>query len=765
MRRVVLVASIVMLLGPPASAQEKPIDTQFIRDFAATRGFMLGRPAKAMPTPDGKAVLFLRSPPRSPVMHLFEFDVATGKTRELLTPETLLKGAEEKLTPEEKARRERMRVTARGFADFQLSKDGSQLLASLSGRLYVVNRQSGEARELPTGKGTIQDPKFSPDGLKVSYVLNKDVFVLDLGTMKEHRITTSSNSDTTHGLAEFIAQEEMGRFSGYWWSPDSRWIAYQETNSQGVEVWKIADPAKPGEPPHEQHYPRPGKNNVRVRLGITTADGQKIPFRIPSPLENTIWIDWPREKYPYLATVNWDKGGPLTIVVQDRLQQELLVLAVDPKTGKTTTLLTETDAAWINLDQDVPRWLEDGSGFLWISERGGGPQLEFRSPNGELVRALVAPNAGFQGLVEVDEKAKQVYFRASTDPTQGHLWRVPLEGGKPERLTENPGQHVVTFGKAQGAHGVYVRRSSGPKEMPRSSVMKIDGTVVGELPEVAEEPPFTPITDFVRMAVPVEVEKTVTDAATGLKLRVKEIVPREFHCAITRPRDFDAKKRYPVIVDVYGGPGHQHVLKTMGMLLRPQWMADQGFIVVAIDGRGTPGRGREWERAIYRSFGTIPLDDQVTGLKALGQQFPELDLDRVGVTGWSFGGYMSALAVLRRPDVFKAAVAGAPVTDWEDYDTHYTERYLGLPEQNKEGYKESNLLTYAADLKRPLLLIHGTADDNVFFLHTLKLADALFKAGKDFDLLPLSGLTHMVPDPATRARLEERIVGFFRKHL
>jgi dipeptidyl-peptidase-4 len=278
--------------------------------------------------------------------------------------------------------------------------------------------------------------------------------------------------------------------------------------------------------------------------------------------------------------------------------------------------------------------------------------------------------------------------------------------------------------------------------MPKTTVHNADGKRIGELPSVAETPPFTPRVEF-----------------------VKAVASDGFYAALVRPRNFDAKKKYPVLLYVYGGPHHLQVEQAMRGWLLPQWLADQGFIVVALDNRGTPGRGRDFERAIYQKFGSVPLEDQATGLQALGKKYPELDLSRVGVYGWSFGGYMSALAVLKRPDVFKAAVAGAPVTDWEDYDTHYTERYLGLPKDSPEAYKEASLLTHAGKLERPLLLVHGTADDNVYFRHSLKLADALFRAGKDFDLLPLSGLTHMVPEPVVMQRLYGRIAGHFQKHL
>jgi dipeptidyl-peptidase-4 len=278
--------------------------------------------------------------------------------------------------------------------------------------------------------------------------------------------------------------------------------------------------------------------------------------------------------------------------------------------------------------------------------------------------------------------------------------------------------------------------------MPRATVCRADGTPVGELPSVAEEPPFVPNAELLKVG-----------EGDG------------YHAAVVRPRQFKAGTNYPVIAHVYGGPTHQVVTASMGTRLIDQWLADQGFIVVSVDNRGTPGRGRAWEKAVRDKFGSVPLADQVAGLKALGRKFPEMDMERTGVYGWSFGGYLAALAVLREPDVFKAAVAGAPVVDWLDYDTHYTERYLGLPDKHSAAYSEASLLTYADELRRPLLLIHGTADDNVYFRHTLKLANALFRAGREFDLLPLPGLTHMVPDPVVMQRMYGRFAAYFKKHL
>jgi dipeptidyl-peptidase-4 len=713
--------------------QTQPLSNlKYLRDHAETRGFSLGRPTKALPTPDGHAVLFLRSRSRSPKLELYEFDVMTGTTRLLLAPDDILKGAEETLSPEEKALRERMRVSLGGFTDFQLSKDGTRVLLSLSGKLYVVDRLSRAVREVKTSSGALVDAGFAPDGQRVSYVLDHDVYVFDLETGKEHRLTAGGTEQVSHGLAEFVAREEMNRFSGYWWSPDSRFIAYQETDTTEVEVWHVADPARPDAPPYPSRYPRPGKANATVRLGVVPVDGG-----------DTRWIQWDRAQYPYLTSVHWEELGPLTLAVQTRDQKELVLLEADTATGRTTPLLTERDDAWVSVRQDVPRWLAGDQGFLWANEQGGDWRLEWRERHGALKQVLVPPRFGFVELADVNAEKGELAFIGRPDPTRRKLYRISLAGGSPSELTPENGWHSASF---NGSHSSYALSASVLNSMRRTTVHRADGTPLGELPSVAEEPPLTPNVELVKVGQGVG-----------------------FYAAIVRPKDFDRRKRYPVIVHVYGGPlppdSSGVVIANLGTWLLPQWIADQGFVVVCVDGRGTPGRGHDWERAISKRLGSVPLADQVAGLKALGQKYRELDLGRVGIYGWSFGGYLSALAVMRQPGEYRAAVAGAPPTDWLDYDTHYTERYLGMPDTDASAYRDASLLTWAADLKRPLLLIHGTGDDNVYFRHTLKLADALFRTGKEFDLLPLSGLTHMVPDPVVNEQLYSRIVLHFKRHL
>ncbi len=700
----------------------------YLRDHALTRGFMLGRPVSAKPTSDGKSVLFLRAEPRVPKLQLYEFDVASKQTRLLLSPEQLLKGAEENLSPEEKARRERMRVSVGGFTSYQLSKDSARILLSLSGKLYIFERTTSSVQELKVPAGTMLDPQFSPDGQSVSYVRDNDLYVIDLKSNQERRLTSGGTERLSHGLAEFVAQEEMNRFHGYWWSPDSKQIVFQETDASEVETWFVADPIKPEQTPLTSFYPRPGKKNVKVRVAIIPATGG-----------DPKWLPWDNEAYPYLAKVTWDEGAPLCFTVQNREQTELAVLQVDPATGKNKPLVIERDKTWVNLDQTVPRWTPDGSSFLWTTEAPGAWQLELRNKEGALQRVLVPANAMFRGLIDVNFHTRKIVYNASTNPTELHLHSISLDGGHSQNLTHGHGLFAAAYSTNSA---LSVRTASLADKMPVTTVHDAQGNLIAELPSVAENPPFTPRAEILQLP-----------DAKGM------------YAEVLRPANFKPGQKYPTIVYVYGGPHSIVVNASMAGNLLHQWLADQGFLVVSIDNRGTPGRGRDWERVIHKEFGSLPLKDQVEGLQALAKRIPEIDLARVGITGWSFGGYMSALAALRRPDIYKAAVAGAPVVDWLDYDTHYTERYLGLPNTSPDSYKEASLLTYAQKLDSKLLLLHGTADDNVYFRHTLKLVDALFRNGQSVEVLPLSSLTHMVPDPMVTERLWTLIANHFKKNL
>lgn len=718
---------LLLLALLPAHAMAQSADP-FLKLYAETRRFTAGSPVGATVTPDSKEVLFLRSPPKSPVQALYSFDVATGKTRELLTATTLLAGASQTLSAAEKARLERQRISARGFTHFSLSKDGAKVLVGLSGKLYVLDRPSGKV--LPLAAEGALDAKFSPDGKRVSYVKGHDLYAVDLASNRERRITKGGTADLTHGLAEFVAQEEMHRFSGYWWSPDSRHLAYEIADLSPVETVYLSDALHPEVKPEALHYPRPGKNNAKVSLAITSSRGGK-----------SVLVKWNQAKYPYLAKVQWEEQAPLTLLVQNREQTEEALLQVDPATGRTRTLLVETDPAWVELKPGFPKWRKDGSAFFWYTERNGGPEVERRDAKGKLLERWVAPDVHFDELVGLDEAAGWLYFTANPTPPEARLYRVQ-KGGAPEEVRTGYDGPRVQHARLSKKGDLLVVGTATPTQLATYDVLRPGGEKVGGLPSVTVKPPFTP------------------------KLEIRKVGKGQgYWSALIRPRDFKPGKKLPVIVEVYGGPTVTTVNQLMRENLLLQWIADHGFLVVKFDNRGTPGRDRAWSRAVKYDFAGVTMDDQVAALKALAAEVPELDLTRVGMEGWSFGGYMSALSVLKRPDVFKAAVAGAPVTEWLDYDTHYTERYLGLPQAHPEAYQKSSLLPYAPKLGGALLIIHGTSDDNVYFLHSLKLSNALFRAGKPHDLLPLAGFTHMVPDPLVTERLYARMVGFFQERL
>jgi dipeptidyl-peptidase 4 len=706
------------------AAEPEAADLRYFRELVETRNYSLGQPVLPKITPDGKSVVFLRGGARNPVLRLYEFTIADGKLREILTPEKLLQGAEENLTAEERSRRERERQSLRGFTHFELSRDGSKVLVTLSGKLYVITRSDSQVAELP-GQNWI-DPHFSPDGSAVAAVSGGEVHVIDLGTKADLAVTSGATETLQHGVAEFVAQEEMDRREGYWWSPDSQWIVYQETDNSGVETRFIADPLHPEKPPAKNFYPRAGTNNAKVRLGIVARAGG-----------TTRWIEWDREKYPYLARVVWKEAtAPLCLVVQNRAQQEELVLAVDAQTGATRELLREKDAAWLNLkEKPMLVWMKDGAQFLWSTERNGTWQVELHSADGTLVRAITPGDFHVEELIDVNEGDGSIVVSGGRDPRERHLFRFSLAAkSEPNQLTKDKGRHNAVFGEAkeQFLHRFDLLDGNAGWEVLRAS----DGNKIAALPSVAERPSSLPKLELVR-----------TEG------------PRPMDAAIIRPRDFKKGARYPVILDVYAGPSSKQVVAQPDRYMIDQWMADRGYIVVVIDGRGTPGHGREWERAIRGNLIDVALADQIAGLEALAKREPAMDLKRVGVVGWSFGGYVSAMAVMRKPDIFRCAVIGAPVVTWENYDTHYTERYLGLPSENAEGYRASSVLTYASELRRPILLIHGMTDDNVYAQHSMQLSEALFNAGKPFNFLPMLG-THMVSDPLLRLRRQTRIMEF-----
>ncbi len=696
--------------------------------LAQTRNFTLGLPRHVLPLPDGQHVLYLRSGPRDTRLELFEYDLASRTERALLAPQAV----PEQLSAEEKARRERARMTLSGITDFALSDDGATVLVSQADRLEVVTLPQGRAAPL-SGTGWIA-PRLAPDGSAVAVVRDHDLHVVDIASGRDTQVTQGGTETLTHGLAEFAAAEELNRADGAWWSPDSRRLVFEEADTAGVERHFIADPAHPQVAPTEFRYPRAGTANARTRFGLVGRQGGRVT-----------WVGLDQDAWPYVARVIWPKNGPLTLVVLNRAQTREAVLAVDEADGRTRTLLTETDAAWLDLvprddaaGHPLPAWLPDGSGFLWAAERGSTWQLELRHADGTLDHAITPSGWRIVALNDLDAAAGRVVVTGSPDRLSLGIFAVKLSGGTPTPLAAEPGLHGAAFNEA--GHRLFADTISLADGRAGTILRDESGHEQGELPSRAETPTRLPDVQYLTVG------------------------PRALDALVLRPAGFSAAGHYPVILSVYAGPTVKEVQRAPRLSLEDQCLADHGFVVVSLDGRGTPGRDHDFERATKGNLIDMPLADQIEGLQALGRQVPQMDMRHVGVEGWSFGGYFTAMATIRRPEVFQAGVAGAPVVDFADYDTAYTERYLGTPQADAAGYQASNVLTYASGLARPLLILHGLTDDNVYFENTVKLTQALLAAGKTYRLMLLPG-THLLPDPLLRARVDETRADFLLQSL
>ncbi|MCS0634455.1 prolyl oligopeptidase family serine peptidase [Streptomyces sp. LP05-1] len=710
----------------------------FPRQYARTQRFTLGAPRSFTVAPDGSRVVFLRSPSgTSRANRLWVLDLsgpggAAGPEgpaveREVADPEALLGGADEELSAEERARRERTREGSGGIVGYAVDAAVELAAFTLSGRLFTAELRAGTVRELPA-PGPVIDPRPAPDGRHLAYVVDGALRVIGAEGDGDRELAAPEDGHVTYGLAEFIAAEEMGRTRGFWWSPESDRLLVARADDRAVRRWWISDPAHPDRRPAEVAYPAAGTDNAEVRLLLLGLDGSRTE------------VEWDRERYPYLARVHWSAAGPPLLLVQSRDQRSLRYLAVDSESGATRTVREDTDPVWLELLPGVPAWTPDGR-LVRITDQGD-------EEGGARVLAVgdrVLTGAATQICAVLDIGADDLLVSATAGeaadaPETGevHVYRVGERGA--ERISEGPGVHG-----AVRSGGVTVLVSAVPGEPGSRARVLRDGERVAELVSYAERPALSP------------------------RLTLTEAGPDRIPCAVLLPSAWrEGDGPLPVLLDPYGGPHGRRVLAAHHPHLTSQWFAEQGFAVVVADGRGTPGRSPAWEKAIAGRL-TRTLDDQVAALRALAGRFP-LDLDRVAIRGWSFGGWLAGLAVLRRPDVFHAAVVGAPVTDQRLYDTHYTERYLGLPQEAPEAYAANSLVTddgLAApeNPARPMMIVHGLADDNVVMAHTLRLSSALLAAGRPHEVLPLTGVTHITPQEQVAENLLLLQVDFLKRSL
>ena len=667
-------------------------------------------------SPDGRTLTFLAPPHGGATLSrvLWKHDVRTGAQEVLFEP----RGSgvtDAAVTREEALRRERMRQTTAGVTSYRWAERAPIIVVPLLGDVWLI--EDGAAR-LVAERATV--PQISPDGDRIGFVRDGELWVLDVATRAERRLTFDAEPHLTNGLAEFIAQEELARFRGFWWNDDGTLLAYEQADERLIPPFLI--PHWEGDTPEieEHRYPFAGKDNARVRLGVVAASGG-----------DTTWMDLGDAEY--LARADWAPDGRLFAQLLDRHQQRLELRAFDAASGKGEAVLVDESPVWINVHNDL-RFVGDG-GFVWSSETATGMRrLELRAPDGSLVRALTDGAWPVDTVAAVDAGGRRVAFIGSPDPRESHVYVVSLDVAEPERLDVEPGFTTAVFSKDLSARV----ESTQSRTTPVTVTLRAPDRVLHAPDEI-------------------EVE-LVTPDLFSFENREGTLL----HGALFRPADLPA----PLIVGVYGGPHAQLVQDTWALTadLQAQYLVAQGFAVMRVDNRGSARRGLAFESAIKGHLGTVEVADQVDGVRfAMAQGW--VDGGRVGITGWSYGGFMTLMCMLREPDVFKVGVAGAPNAVHDGYDTAYTERYMGLPSENPDGYADGSATTHAGNLQGKLMIVHGLLDENVHFRHTARFVEALSKANKSCDLLIYPSGRHGLRSEADRRQMHERIAGYFLAHL
>jgi dipeptidyl-peptidase 4 len=749
------------------------VSDTFPRQHARTRRLTLGEPKAFRIAADGMRIVFLRSLGGSdPVNRLWVADRSRNNTwreRMVADPSSLFAGgiADSDLPPAERARRERLREQANGVTSFDIDAAASLAVYTLAGHLVVTDLSADidNTRVVEAAPGAY-DPRLSPDGQHIAYVSDRCLRVVSLNRSEpnDRLLAGEHDENVTWGVADFNAAEEFDRFRGFWWSPDSTAIAASRVDNTPVKTWYIADPANPSRKPVEHRYPIAGSDNAIVSLSVLTVQtGERRD------------VESDHKNLPYLLQVQWSASG-LMAVWMNREQTMHRVLGIDPSSGTCTSLFERTEPIWIELTPGTPVLGADGSITAVVDTHVEGVQpaglptsLErdhYEDPERTSALVRVRVNGTSQALTPANLQIRRVIFAddsrivvvcnasrpiaglaVDADPSQTALVEVSPASGALTVLaggSDDPGVADAVCARTSSGFVSVIRKTS--VHAPKASItISLDGVPTHTFENIAEVALVNPSPVFHRCG----------DRAIS-------------YCVLmpTNPSRFgDAFTKLPVLLDPYGGPHAQRVVASRNAHASSQWFADQGFIVLVIDGRGTPGLGPDFERAIHGNFADPILEDQVAGLLDASKRYPQMDMTRVGIRGWSFGGYLAALAVLKRPDLFHAAVAGAPVTDFRLYDTGYTERYLGNPNTNPGAYERSDLLPLAKNLQRPLMLIHGLADDNVVAAHTLQLSSALLSHGRPHEVLPLSGVTHMTPQEDVAENLLKLQVDFLQRSL
>ncbi len=701
-------------------------------------------------SPDAARVTFLQGrPDDKDRLDLWEYNLKDRQAR-LLVDSRLLAPADAPLAAAEIDRRERQRTAAlSGILEYSFAPSGRALLFPLDGKLYYYNLEKTPAHAvslITPADAFATDASISPHSGYVAYIRDQNLHVVDLASTTDRALTTDGGGPIKNGVAEFIAQEEMDRQDGYWWSPDEKHIAFVRVDENPIKVTQRFEITADNVETYPQRYPIAGGPNVTVRLGVADVHTGAVT-----------WIDLGADADIYLARVDWlPDGKTLAIQRESRDQRRLDLLFADLSSGASRLVLSETSDSWIDLNDELT-FLGKSREFVWASARDGFTHLYLYDYAGHLIRRLTAgpwcvDAFRARAIKGIDEKRRAIYFTATEkSPVERQLYRASLDGGdpaRPSRVTQEDGVHDVVM--SRGAH-FYVDNFMSRAQPPQLSLRNPDGSLIAWLIEnrLDAEHPDAPY--LAENAIP---EFGTLAAADGQAL----------HYRLFKPAHFDPAKRYPAIVDVYGGPGVQHVLDSWTGASFPQILTRAGYVVFQLDNRGSAARGTAFQKPIHGRLGEIEVADQVQGARWLGSQ-PYVDASRIGVWGWSYGGYMTLMLMFRAPSVFAAGVAGAPVTDWTLYDTHYTERYIERPADNPAGYEASSVLPYAKDLRGKLLVMHGMADDNVLFLNSTKLLRRLQDLGKPFEVMVYPGAKHGLLRQHDGRHAYAAILAFFNANL
>jgi dipeptidyl-peptidase 4 len=701
-------------------------------------------------SPDGTRVTYLRAQTGDiNRLDLWEYDLHEHRSRRLVDS-TALDAASKAQSAEESARRERQRTAAlSGILEYEYAASGRCLIFGSGGDLYRYSFDRGDDRplqQLTYAGGSKTDAKISPDGNQLAFVRDQNLVLLDLPTFRERPLTEDGGGPIKNGMAEFVAQEEMDRSTGYWWSPDGARIAFARIDETPVSLKQRFEISADEITTVAQRYPAAGEPNAIVKIGVI--DVRTGALR---------WMDLGPPADVYVARVDWlPDARTLAIQRQSRDQRLLELKFADIETGASRTVISEISDSWIDLHDELS-FLKQSNRLIWASSRDGYRHLYLYQSDGTLIRRLtqgdwMVEDFRARAVKCIDEKNGLIYFAATKDhPAERHLYVASLDTRTPEaprRITKQSGIHSITMSSDAR---FYVDHFSGPAQPPQTGIHSIDGDACDYLYEnrLDETHPYF---SFLDAESPPEFG--VLTASDGAAL----------HYRLYRPQRIDPSRRYPAIIDVYGGPGVQRVLKNWSGGTFTQILTRAGYFVLQLDGRGSAGRGEAFKSPIRGQLGRAEVEDQLRCAEWLAQ-LPEIDRSRLGVWGWSYGGYLTLMLMFKAPQRFRAGVAGAPVTDWTLYDTHYTERFLGTPHDNPQGYEASSVLPCANGLQGRLLVMHGMADDNVLFTHSTKLFRKLQRLGKPFEMMTYPGGKHGLTRTADGPHAYMTIKRFFDLNL